>query len=338
MDLYLFILISIILNSFIYYNFDYIAKKINIYDKPDQDRKFHKTAVANIGGIVIFLNIIYLYLLFILDQSNLNDNLYFQNNSQFFSFFFCLIPLILIGILDDKFHLSANVKTFLISIIILFALYFDKELQITKLNFSFLDQDILLNNFSILFTLISIFLFMNALNMMDGINLLTGLYCLFILIILAIFSKFGTLIIFILLGLINYLLLNYRNRVFLGDSGSIILSYMISYFFIKSYNQEMNFYADQIFLMMMVPGIDLLRVASLRLLSGKNPLAADRIHLHHLLANSFGVEKTVIIILVLITLPTLFSIFLNFTLPLIILVLIAYLILIFYISRKSSLN
>ena len=143
---------------------------------------------------------------------------------------------------------------------------------------------------------------------------------------------------FRLLGLITYLILNFNNRVFLGDSGSIILSYVISYFFIKSYNYEMSFYADQIFLIMLIPGIDLFRVAILRILSGKNPLKADRMHLHHLLAHFFSFEKTIIIILLLISTPIILNIFLNLTLPLIIISLVTYLILIFYVSKKLGSN
>lgn len=338
MDLYIFILISVILNLIIYFNFEFIAKKINIFDSPDKNRKFHKNPISNIGGLIILINIIYFYSLFFFEINFLEKNVYFQSFSQFFSFFICLIPLAIIGIWDDKFYLSANTKTLLICIIILIALYFDKELQITKLNFSFLDETILLSNFSILFTLVSIFLFMNALNMMDGINLLTGFYSLLLLIILAIFSQFSIIIFFIIIGLITYLILNFNNRVFLGDSGSIILSYVISYFFIKSYNYEMSFYADQIFLIMLIPGIDLFRVAILRILSGKNPLKADRMHLHHLLAHFFSFEKTIIIILLLISTPIILNIFLNLTLPLIIISLVTYLILIFYVSKKLGSN
>lgn len=335
MEIYSAIFISAILNIFIFLNFEFIAKKINIYDQPDLNRKFHKYPIANIGGIILLINTSYLYLLFLMQIDILEYNFYFKNFTHFFSFFYCLLVLTVIGILDDKMHFSANTKTILFAIILAIALFFDKDLQIVNLKFSFMEDQISLNNFSIFFSILCIFLFMNALNMMDGINLLAGLYCLVILIILSIHTSFSFVIIFIIIGLINYLILNFQNKVFLGDSGSIFLSYIISYFFIKSYNFETSFYADQIFLMMMIPGIDLFRVALYRIITGKNPLKADRKHLHHLLSNKFPDYLVILIILILIIAPIAMDMIINNTLLVIISTLLAYSVLIYRLSDNK---
>ena len=49
--------------------------------------------------------------------------------------------------------------------------------------------------------------------------------------------------------------------MFLGDSGTILLGFVISYFFIKSYNLGFKIYSDEIFLIMMIPGFELVRLA-----------------------------------------------------------------------------
>ena len=332
MSLFLAILASFFLNILIYFNFNFLSKKINIFDKPDSFRKFHSRPIANIGGILIFINLIYLYLLFLIDVSFFEENIYFQKKNQFNSFFLTAIPLIVLGSLDDKYKFSANTKTFFISIVILFVLYFDKELQISQLRFSFIEYHIALNNFTIFFSLVSIFLFMNSLNMMDGINLLAGLYCLILLIILILFSNFTLPILFIVVGLLNFLILNYQNRIFLGDSGSIILSYIISYIVIKSYNIESVFFADQIFLIMMIPGLDLVRVAISRMLRGKNPLSGDRDHLHYLLSDKYNPSIAVLFILSLILIPILINFQIGHTVSIIFSSFLIYVITILYLK------
>lgn len=335
MEFSLIILISIILNAIVYFKIDYISKKINIFDSPDKQRKLHKGQVANIGGIIIFLNVLYTSLFYFIGLPFIIDIGYFQNNFHFISFFICLVPLFLIGVIDDKIHLSANTKLFLIFIVLVLALYIDKDLRIISLRFSFLNNEIPLNNFSVIFTIFSIFIFINALNMTDGINLLTGIYVLIVFIILAIYSKFDFLILLLVIGLLNYLILNYKNKVFLGDSGTIILSYIISYIFIKSYNYEANFfYADQIFLIMMIPGLDLLRVAISRTLTGNNPFSADRGHLHHLFSRAYNNFYALLGILSLVSIPILLDIITGYTIQIIIVTLVIYLIIVFILSKK----
>ena len=225
--------IYIIINIFIYFNFYKISKIINIYDVPDNHRKLHKAPVSNIGGLIIFFNIMLVLLLFFIKNNLFNDTIYFNSQFQFVSFFIFIIPLIIIGILDDKIHLSANVKIMSLAVVLIFALFIDKDLRIHELRVTFLESGIQLNNFTVIFTLFSILLFMNALNMMDGINLLVGMYSLIIFLFFTFYLNIYFIFIFLIIGLINYLILNFKNKVFLGDNGTILLSYIISYFFIK---------------------------------------------------------------------------------------------------------
>ena len=52
----------------------------------------------------------------------------------------------------------------------------------------------------------------------------------------------------ILISLIFFSYLNYRSRCFLGDAGSLTLGFVISYFFVKSYNIDQLILCDEIFL------------------------------------------------------------------------------------------
>ena len=54
---------------------------------------------------------------------------------------------------------------------------------------------------------------------------------------------------------------------------------------------------------MLIPGLDLIRLFLLRIFNKKNPLNSDRNHLHHILIAKYSLEKTILIILFLISFP-----------------------------------
>ena len=70
--------------------------------------------------------------------------------------------------------------------------------------------------------------------------------------------------------------------MFLGDSGTYTLAFIISYIIIKSHNIE-EIYPEEIFIILSLPGLDMLRLFILRIFKGKNPFHSDRNHIHHLI-------------------------------------------------------
>ena len=59
----------------------------------------------------------------------------------------------------------------------------------------------------------------------------------------------------------------------------------------------------KLYIFMLIPGIDLIRLFLIRILNKRNPLSPDRLHLHHLLLSKFSYKETLIIIIILILLP-----------------------------------
>lgn len=211
--------------------------------------------------------------------------------------------------MDDKNNLSSNVKLFLIILIIFVTLMFDEGLLIKKLIFSFYNFEINLGIFSYFFTIICFLLFMNAFNMIDGINGQAATYSIFIFLVF-IFKNIN--IIFyslILIPLIIFLIFNFKNKIFLGDNGTLPLGYFISYIFIDNYNEVKSFYCDEIFLIMMIPGFELLRLAIYRIIKKKHPFKADRNHIHHLILRKYSYIKTFLAIQFLLILPYISFIF-----------------------------
>jgi UDP-GlcNAc:undecaprenyl-phosphate GlcNAc-1-phosphate transferase len=302
------LLIQILLNLIIYFNINKIAKILNVFDKPDGFRKIHKASTPLLGGPIFLLSFLILSLsLFLNDQSFLE--LLLISKKEFLFLLILLIYVFSIGYFDDKYNLSANKKLILIGIFLYFYLKIDPSLVIHKLNFSFLDFFLNLNQYSVPFTITCFLLFINAFNMFDGIDLQCGIYSLFLIIVLLLFSLYTVLILYLGIQIIFFIILNYKKKTFLGDSGSLFLSGILSFLIIKSYNAGRFNFSDDIFLLMIIPGIDLLRLALSRSINKKHPFKADNQHIHHYLMLRFSFAKTTMIIQSLIILPALVGIF-----------------------------
>jgi len=306
-------LIFLSLAYLLFFKFYYIrlTNFLNLYDIPDFKRKIHYKKVSLAGGLLIYF-FFYLILFFdIFYLNKINTNLLFINNRELVTFAIFSTLYFLIGIYDDKFNLVADKKLFLYFFITCIFLTTNESLLIQNINFSFIDRNIILGKFSYFFTAFAILLFINSLNMFDGINLQSGLYIVFFLIIL--FFKFNYSIIFLLLiiTLLFFLHLNNTSKIFMGESGISFLGFLLSYFSIFSYNNKIINYADEVFLIMCIPGFDLLRLSITRLIYGKHPFSADKNHIHHKLLKKYNQKMTILIIMIIVVFPYLLFLFFN---------------------------
>ena len=174
------VVIFFIANIPILFFYDFINKRIKLYDYNDGRRKFQKNPVPLIGGLLLIYNI----LLFVLVDYQIDFEKpiyeYFSNTREYFAFFIGLIFCFLLGLYDDKFNLGANKKILINFFIILLIILIDENLVIKELSFTFLENPIDLRNVSYFFTILCFLLFINALNMFDGMNLQVGTYCILI--------------------------------------------------------------------------------------------------------------------------------------------------------------
>jgi UDP-GlcNAc:undecaprenyl-phosphate GlcNAc-1-phosphate transferase len=112
------------------------------------------------------------------------------------------------------------------------------------------------------------------------------------------------------------LYLNLKKNIFLGDSGSLFLGCFIGLNIILNYNLEtskIHYPIENIFIALMLPGLDMLRVFIMRIVDKKNPFLPDRIHLHHLLiARGLNRANILAIFLLLILVPILLNISTSF--------------------------
>src|SRR5690606_15376500 len=98
--------------------------------------------------------------------------------------------------------------------------------------------------------------------------------------------------------LVGFLRYNFSktSKIFMGDTGSLIVGYLVTILAVKfvQLNLTYNFSPNHHYVsapvlaivIFCVPIFDTLRVFALRILKGKSPFEADRLHLHHLLVDN----------------------------------------------------
>ncbi len=303
----LFLLILILINLITVINFEKIKFFYLNLDKPDFKRKFHKRPMPLAGGIIIFFNLLLSLIYLNFNQYLVFNEFYFHDRKDLILFLISSILIFFIGFLDDRFNLSPSLKLILISIVILGLLTQDNKLSIEVVKFSFINKTINLNHYAILFTCFCFIVFINAFNMFDGINLQSSGYSLIVFFCILIFYSSSFLIYTLIISLITYSYLNFKNKSFLGDSGSLLIPFIIGYLFIKLYNFEYINFTDEVVIYMLIPGIDLIRVFFKRIKMKKSPLRPDRIHFHHLLLAKFSYSMTFIILMGMILMPILLN-------------------------------
>ncbi len=295
----------LVINLCLFYFHDSLHKISYPVDHPNK-RKIHSKKVLLSGGLFFFLNIIFF---FIINLSGDIEFIIFSNNNADNFFLFSALIFFLLGFMDDKINLNPNLKLLIIITILSFFLYLNKYFVIEVLKFSFIDETIYLGKYSFLFTILCLSLFINAFNMYDGINLQSSSYSLifFIFFILNSYNVYFSII--FVFSHILFMIKNFKSNSFLGDNGCYILSFIIGIFIIDLYKLE-KIYCDQIFLLMMFPGIDMLRLFIFRLFKKKNPFVGDKNHIHHILLSLLD-QKKVFLILFSIKLIIVLSVFFN---------------------------
>lgn len=311
-----------------------IGNKTKLLDKPDKIRKFHKKITPLLGGIMIFSSfiLINMYLIFFKELSK----------TSLIIFLSCATCLIL-GLIDDIKNISYKYKFTTLIIIFYFFSSLDPNLQINKIYFSTFNKEYYLNYLSIPFTVLCLLLLTNAINLIDGIDGLCILFSvIFIIWLIYAFRNTEPLYIVLITCLIYLLYLNLNKNVFLGDSGSLFLGCLFGFNLIYNYNLEISniqYPVENIFIVLMLIGLDMLRVFIIRIFNKKNPFLSDRTHLHHLLLQQkIKLNIVLIIFFFLISLPIIINQFLNFSKIKIILFYILFYFFFIIVFKKKSFN
>ena len=211
-------------NRFLLYIFNKNKLTLLLDNNFKKPQAFHQYPTNRIGGISIFIPIcltcIYLF---------------YSKNIFYFEFIsFCSVFFIL-GILDD-FKIDIRPKFRLIIMILSLAfLIINNEFYIEKTGFSFLNNLLTVDIFSLFFMCLCFLFIINGSNLIDGFNGLLGIHSFIILFILSSINLIAeinnlSLILFCMSSIILvFILFNFPNaKFFLGDSGAYLIGSLIA--------------------------------------------------------------------------------------------------------------
>ena len=305
----------ILINFFFFKNLNYITERLNFYDVPDQ-RKIHKKKVSKVGGVFLYINfLLHLTLNYIFNNKIIDNYLII-----FLSIFF------FISLINDKKDIRPIYRLVIFYFVFLAWSYFDKNLIIENLYFQFANINLNLGEYGIYITPLFFVIFLNALNLFDGVNLqsITYVFLFFIFLFLNNIELSNYFYLFIFIFFFSFY--NFKNKIFLGDSGITIFAVIITYLIITNYNQNSDLLnCEEIFTIMFLPGVDMLRLYFYRIYKNKNPFLPDKNHIHHYILKIIS-EKYVFLYQVIVNSILLF---ITYILNLSFLVILSYLLIVY---------
>jgi UDP-GlcNAc:undecaprenyl-phosphate GlcNAc-1-phosphate transferase len=269
----------------------YFIQKIFVYYKRFDDfnhRSSHKTLATRTGGIGVFLTLLSVAIYFYFNEIELYDN----------SLFIPLGIMFVVGVYDDFYNADFKLK-FLLQIIVA-KIIIDQGYAITNFHglFGFYDVPWILAQISTVFVFLVI---INAINFIDGIDGLAITEVIKTMLFIQFLSDSNyeliTLSIMVVLSLIPLYYFNFKKKqkVFLGDGGSLLLGTIVSISIFTvlggEYHFKEGFEINKVLftvLILIYPLVDLLRVFVIRIMKGGSPFSADQRHIHHILFKFFN--------------------------------------------------
>jgi UDP-GlcNAc:undecaprenyl-phosphate/decaprenyl-phosphate GlcNAc-1-phosphate transferase len=264
-----------------------VSKDKKLFDEPDE-RKLHKNVIPTLGGLGIFAGFIIALLMSV--PRNLASELQYFAAAATVIFF--------LGIKDDILVLSAS-KKFIGQLIAAGIIIKFGDVRLTNM-YGFLGFHEIPYTASIVFTMFTVIVITNSFNLIDGVDGLAGSLGVLTTLVFGTYFYFaGTpalpyaVMAFALAGgTLAFLIYNHSPaKIFMGDTGSLLLGLVNSILVIKFINVASspvsNFPVESApaigFAILMIPLFDTLRVFGLRILDRRSPFNPDRTHIHHFL-------------------------------------------------------
>ncbi len=265
-------ILSVIITPFV----KKLAVKIGATDKPDA-RKVHKKLMPRLGGLAIFISFLVGFILF------------FPDSKYALPVIFGAGIIILTGVLDDLIQLSPKLKLsgqLLAALIVVLG-----GVRVEFINLPF-GGEIQFGLLSIPITIIWIIAITNAINLIDGLDgLAAGVSAIALLTISGMAITMGNIFV-VFMGLmmlgstLGFLIYNfYPAKLFMGDTGSLFLGFMIGVLSLLGFKNVTLFSFIIPVIILGVPISDTIFAIVRRTIQRKPLSAPDKSHLHHCLIN-----------------------------------------------------
>lgn len=264
-----------------------IAHLKNLVDEPN-NRTSHKKAVPTLGGVGIFIGFAIASLLL--------ASYYFV--PEFNALLLGMLVLFFLGIKDDLLDLSAK-KKLVGQVMVAFLLTYFGDVRITSFEGILGIYDIPYWP-SILTSMFAYIALINAVNLIDGIDGLASgfgiLASTFFGLDFYILGHFAwAMLCFAMAGSLSaFLLYNVfgkTNKIFMGDTGSLLLGLFITTATLKFININsasagpfsIDFAPALAISVLVLPVFDTIRIFSIRIANGQSPFQPDKRHIHHMM-------------------------------------------------------
>lgn len=268
-----------------------ISRRKNLMDEPGV-RSSHIRKIPNLGGIAIFYSI------------GICTSIFAYELFDLYKFLFAsLVILLYIGVMDDIVVMRAY-KKLVAQIIVSSLIVIGSDIRIRNL-FGIFGVYQMAYWVSVIFSIVTFIILINAFNLIDGIDGLAGGYSVICSALFGIsYYRLGeynyplvvlsAIIIGAVLAFLYYNLSNYRtNKIFMGDTGSMLLGFLLAFTsicFIDIFIDRALPHVPRYHLqsapavavaILILPIVDTLNVIFIRLYNKKSPFDADKNHIHH---------------------------------------------------------
>ncbi len=270
-----------------------ISRRKNLMDEPGI-RSSHLRKIPNLGGIAIFFALA------------VSASVFAFELFELYKFLFAsLVILLYVGVMDDIVVMRAY-KKLLAQILVTALMVIGSDVRIRSF-FGVFGVYELSYAVSVLFSIFTFIVLINAFNLIDGIDGLSGGYSVLCCGLFAVsFFRLGPynyplvvlccVIIGSVLGFLYYNLSNFRSmKIFMGDTGSMILGFLLAFtgicfmdiFIDKADPMVPRYYLQTApaitVAVLILPMADTLNVILIRLKNKQSLFVADKNHVHHAL-------------------------------------------------------
>ena len=275
-----------------------LAFRVGAVDVPKDSRRMHNHPIPRMGGLAIFLGFLLSVLLF--------ADLTVQLRGMLLG----SVIIVVLGIFDDIYALSAKLKLVVQIVAALVAVFSGNVIQtLSNPNVFSADPYWDLGWLAIPVTVVWIVAITNAVNLIDGLD---GLACgvstissMTLLVISLLVSDAPVAILMAALAgsCLGFLPYNLNPaKIFMGDTGSTFLGYILAVVSIQGLFKFYTIISFAVpFLMLGLPIFDTCFAFIRRIAHGQSPMHADRSHVHHRLIDMGFNQKQAVAVLYIIS-------------------------------------
>jgi len=278
-----------------------VAIRVGLLDVPNE-RSSHVEPTPLIGGLAIYAG-------FCAGAAAAIANGLLPLDNYSVSLLAGCTLLVLVGLVDDLHPLSTLLR-FAVQIAASLIMVYGGGVVLDDLGAMLPSGDVLhLGAAAVPFTVFATLGVINAINMCDGLDGLSGTLSLIslsgMMIAATVSAAFANALLLALLAasITGFLLFNLRlgrrqrASIFLGDAGSTLLGFLLTWFAISlSQGPDRSISPAAALWFIMLPIFDTVSMMLRRLMRGRSPFVADREHIHHVfLLAGFSVNETVVV-------------------------------------------